>query len=215
MRRPPIAQNSLWSSCHATGCYIVHVVGRGEHVAWMPPKRHMCMQVHVDRYTLTHVFLSQLPKYFSFICLMERILNVVISPLGFLYSKNFCLSPWESLLLLLWVNSVCLEVDITILNLDLGLGSPPFLGIECARNIQSFNLSVLLISLLWCGSLSVYHRQLVCDLSPLIRMPYVLTVHHSLLTVLHTFLYLILTSIMWGCSIDPHFREGKAEIQKG
>lgn len=81
----------------------------------MNAKKKAHAQVHVDRdrHTHMHLFLSHLAKYLASICLMERILNAVISPVGILYNKSFCLSPLgSSPLLLLWVNSVCLEVHI-------------------------------------------------------------------------------------------------------
>lgn len=78
-----------------------------------------CAQLHAGRDRRTHMrlLLSHLPQYFASICLMERILNAVISPVGILYpkkKKSFFLSLLESSSLLLrWVNSVCLKIHLT------------------------------------------------------------------------------------------------------
>lgn len=113
MRRPPIVPNSLWSSCQATGFYVVHVVGWGACHTNATKKAHAYVHVDRDRHTHMHLFLSHLLKCFAPVCRMERILHAGISPLGFSYNESFCLSPLEpSSLLLLWLNSVCLEVHI-------------------------------------------------------------------------------------------------------
>lgn len=122
MRRPPIAPNSLLSSCRATGFYVVHVVGWGGCRTNTTKKAHAYVHVDRDRRTHVHLFLSHLLKRFESVCLTDRMLHAVSSPLGFSYNESFCLSPPEpSSLLLLWVNSVCLEVHIANPYFGLGL----------------------------------------------------------------------------------------------
>lgn len=60
MRRPPIAPNSLWSSCQATGFYVVHVVGWGACRTNATKKAHAYVHVDRDRHTHMHLFLSHL-----------------------------------------------------------------------------------------------------------------------------------------------------------
>lgn len=116
MRRPLITQRSLWSSCQATGFPRAHTVGGGACCVNAIKKAHAQVHAGRDRHTHMHLFLSHLPQYLASICLMERILNAVISLVGILYQKkkSFCLSFLESSsLLLLWVNSVCLKIHLT------------------------------------------------------------------------------------------------------
>lgn len=89
MRRTPVAPYSVERlPCH----WLLCPGKQGTYNMNATENAHVQVHVDRDRHTLVH-FQANFQKYFSFICLMERILNAVISHLDFCTVKVSAFLP--------------------------------------------------------------------------------------------------------------------------